>query len=164
MVLRHITYTMVENAVSIFGFWDRKWLWLTAKSWVNTASFHFICEAPVPSTFCSVPTCELKWSFTDGHRAESSGMKRADTLCLEGGESTGDRTLSRANISEAYQELAWPFRVFRILRVSISIYVNMPKFKTPFIRLKTQRSSLISSMENGCKWIKSYNLITSYPY
>lgn len=81
-VLRHITHTMVENAVSSLLSWDRKWLWLTMKVWINTAAFHYACEALLLS---GQMLSAYLW-------AAGTGARRADTLCLEAGEPTMDRT------------------------------------------------------------------------
>lgn len=62
--LRHITHTTVENGVHSLVLWDRKWLWLTTKSWLNTADFHYACEALIPgaqTALCLSLSCR-QWS------------------------------------------------------------------------------------------------------
>lgn len=79
LVFRHITHTMVENAVCSLLSWDRKWLWLTTKTWINTAGFHYACEEAL---LLSVHLLSVYlW-------AAGSWVRRADTPCLKAGEST----------------------------------------------------------------------------
>lgn len=99
-VLKRITHTMVENAVSFLVFWDRKWLWLTTKSWINTVSFHFACEALLPAI---QQLSAYLWA--------AGSLVREQIHCLEGGESTINRTILSAKISKAYLLLAWPFKI-----------------------------------------------------